>query len=271
MRLLGLHAIEAAHHVTLAGELRAHGATDGPRRPGNENVHGRHSDTARPICGTLALARLHPAGYSGPVSEAKWQAWLVDLDGTLYWALGVKLLMAAELGVLGLHKAQRLRHFRHEHERLRADGNPNANGADPFREQLERTAQALGLPTAELEADVRSWMIERPARYLRWFRRSSLLAEVAAFREQGGRTALVSDYPASRKLDALGARALFDVVVASGEPNGPRRLKPDPDGYLRAAAALSVAPARCLVVGDREDADGAAARAAGMAFRRIGG
>lgn len=268
MRFLGLHAIEAAHHITLAGEFRAHGATDGPRRPGDENVHGRHSDTARPICGVLALARLHPAGYSGPVSEAKWQAWLVDLDGTLYWAPGVKLLMAAELGLLGLHKAPRLRHFRHEHERLRAD--VNAPESEPFREQLERTAQRLGLPTTELEADVRSWMIERPARYLRWFRRSSLLAEVAAFREQRGRTGLVSDYPASRKLDALGARDLFDVVVASGEPNGPRRLKPDPDGYLRAAAALGVAPERCLVVGDREDADGAAARAAGMGFRRIG-
>jgi phosphoglycolate phosphatase/putative hydrolase of the HAD superfamily len=203
------------------------------------------------------------------VSEAKWLAWLVDLDGTLYWAPGVKLLMAVELGLLGLHKAQRLRRFRHEHERLRADS--KAPEGDPFREQLERTAQGLGVPTAELEVDVRSWMVERPARYLRWFRRSSLLAEVAAFREQGGCTALVSDYPASRKLEALGARALFDVVVASGEPNGPRRLKPDPDGYLRAASALGVAPDRCLVVGDREDADGAAARAAGMAFRRVGG
>jgi HAD superfamily hydrolase (TIGR01509 family) len=222
-----------------------------------------------PFAASLALARLDAAGYSGPVPERKCEAWLVDLDGTLYWALGVKLLMAAELGLFGLHKAARLRRFRHEHERLRAEA--SAPDGDPFREQLERTARGLGLPTAELEADVRSWMVERPARYLRWFRRSSLLAEVAAFREQGGRTALVSDYPAIRKLDALGARDLFEVVVASGEPNGPGRLKPAPDGYLRAARALGVAPEYCLVVGDREDADGAAARAAGMAFRRIGG
>lgn len=201
--------------------------------------------------------------------EPKYDAWLVDLDGTLYWALGVKLAMAAELGLLGLHKAPRLRRFRHEHERLRAD--PNAPEGDPFREQLERAARGLGLPVAELQADVLSWMVERPARYLRWFRRSGLLAEIAAFRGAGGRTALVSDYPARRKLDALGARDAFEVVVANGEPNGPRRLKPDPDGYLRAARALDVPPARCLVIGDRDDADGAAARAAGMAFRRVGG
>ena len=83
----------------------------------------------------------------------------------------------------------------------------------------------------------------------------------------GGRTAVVSDYPARKKLAALGEPELFEVVVASGEPGGPKRLKPDPEGYLRAAEALGVRPERCLVIGDRDDADGAAARAAGMQFR----
>ncbi len=90
-----------------------------------------------------------------------------------------------------------------------------------------------------------------------------------AFKAKGGRTALVSDYPAQRKLDALGCRELFDVIVANGEKNGPRRLKPDPEGYLLAAKLLEVAPAVCLVIGDRDDADGAAARAAGMGFRLV--
>ena len=67
----------------------------------------------------------------------------------------------------------------------------------------------------------------------------------------------------------MGAPDLFDVIVASGEENGPRRLKPDPEGYLRAAELLQVAPERCLVIGDRDDADGGAARAANMAFRLV--
>jgi HAD superfamily hydrolase (TIGR01509 family) len=112
-------------------------------------------------------------------------------------------------------------------------------------------------------------MIERPAKWLPLFRRRELLAEIDAFRARGGRTALVSDYPARRKLEALGASRLFDVVVASGEPDGPPRLKPHPGGMLRAAAALGVTPARCLVLGDRPDADGKAANAAGMAFRHV--
>ncbi len=203
-----------------------------------------------------------------PSKEATHEAWLVDLDGTLYWATGVRLAMAVELALGGLRVAKRLKRFRHEQEALRLD--PDVAPGDPFALQLDRTAQALGLPREELERDVRAWMIQRPKRYLAWFRRSKLLEEIRAFRAAGGRTALVSDYPATEKLEALGARDLFDVVVASGETDGPRRLKPNPDGYLRAAQALGIAPRRCLVLGDRDDADGAAARNAGMGFRLIG-
>lgn len=193
------------------------------------------------------------------------RAWLVDLDGTLYTPAPVKLLLAAELAFGGWGAAGVLRRFRAEHEHLRT----LALEGDPFALQLSRTAEALGRPVADVEGHVRHWMIERPGRWLAAFRRQALLDEIEAFRRSGGRTALVSDYPAKRKLESLGAAGLFDAVIASGEPGGPTRLKPHPDGYLRAAAAVEVEPSACLVIGDRDDADGAAARAAGMAFRRI--
>jgi FMN phosphatase YigB (HAD superfamily) len=193
------------------------------------------------------------------------KAWLVDLDGTLYSAGPVKLLMAAELAMFGWSQASLLRRFRQEHERIRELGLEG----DPFSLQVERTAEALGVSSGDVEREVQRWMIERPGRWLSAFRRQALLAEIGAFRTAGGRTALVSDYPARRKLEALGAHELFDTVVASGEPGGPRRLKPHPEGYLLAAERLEVDPSACLVIGDRDDADGEAARAAGMAFRRI--
>ena len=174
--------------------------------------------------------------------------------------------MAAELALVGWSSVRILSRFRREQEALRdldLDGNP-------FRLQVERTAQALGKAAADVEARVRDWMIERPSRWLPLFRRRALLEEIGAFRSAGGRTAVVSDYPARRKLDALGATALFDVVIASGEPDGPPRLKPHPGGFLRAAAALGVEATQCLVIGDRPDADGLAAKNAGMAFRLVG-
>jgi len=175
--------------------------------------------------------------------------------------------MAAELVTFGRHAVTTLRQFRKQHELLR-ENPPDA--MDPYRTQLERTAEALEHDLEAVAGVVTEWMHVRPGRWIRMFRRRTLLAEIEEHRNGGGKTALVSDYPATKKLDALGLTSFFDVVVASGEANGPRRLKPDPEGYLLAAKALSVDPSRCLVIGDREDADGAAARAASMSFRLIG-
>jgi len=205
--------------------------------------------------------------------DTEYEAWLVDLDGTLYTQRWVRLAMAVELVLFGRSAIKTLRQFRHEHEAMREEQNAGRALAtaysSPFAGQLARTAHALGRPLEDVESVVRSWMVERPGKWIRRFARTALLAELRTFKARGGRTALVSDYPAERKIEALGVRSLFDAVVANGEAHGPRRLKPDPEGYLHAAEMLQVNPARCLVIGDRDDADGEAARAAKMGFRLV--
>jgi HAD superfamily hydrolase (TIGR01549 family) len=200
------------------------------------------------------------------VSTQPHRAWLLDLDGTLYRALPVKAAMALELSVAGWSAVSVLRRFRGEHEAVRHAARASQS---PFHLQIARTAEATDLPEEDVFHLVQEWMFERPSKYLRTFRRKRLVDEIRTHRAGGGLTALVSDYPARRKLEALGVAELFDVVVASGEPGGPERLKPDPCGYLAAASRLDVSPEGCLVIGDRDDADGAAARGAGMSFRKI--
>ncbi len=196
-----------------------------------------------------------------------YKAWLVDLDGTLYAAAPVRFCMACEL-LLGEWRAIRsLRVFRQMHERLRRRCVRGA--ADMYAAQLELTSRALRMERNTLEHTVKRWMILRPGKWLRLFRRRRLLEEIREFKSQGGRTALVSDYPAQEKLQAMGLRELFDVVVANGEQGAVSCLKPLPDAYLAAAARLGVRPEECLVLGDRLDADGLAARRAGMGFRLV--
>lgn len=194
-------------------------------------------------------------------------AWLVDLDGTLYQPLPLKLAMAAQLVLAGPRVLRIIARFRKEHELLRQAMTECA--PSPFDAQLLRTARALLLPESEIRDVITRFMFERPLVWLKRCAREELLQEIATFREDGGRTAIVSDYPALAKLEALGVKDLFDRVTACGEPDGPARLKPAPDGYLLAAKALGVEPSRCLVIGDRADADGAAATAAGMSFRLV--
>jgi FMN phosphatase YigB (HAD superfamily) len=198
-------------------------------------------------------------------ASTRYAAWLVDLDGTLYRRKPVQLAMALELSLFGWGSIKTLRTFRRSHEVLRAEAASETTLAlSPFERQLEHAARALGRERADVERVVRHWMFERPLPWVARAKRAPLLEALSAYRTGGGKTALVSDYPAHAKLQALGATSLFDLVVSNGEPGGPSKLKPHPEGYLSAAARLGVDPARCLVIGDRDDADGGAARAAGM-------
>jgi HAD superfamily hydrolase (TIGR01509 family) len=72
-----------------------------------------------------------------------------------------------------------------------------------------------------------------------------------------------------RTLRAAGIEDAFDVLVCGGEVPRP---KPAPDAYLAAAAALDVAPARCVVVEDTASGveAGRAAGARVIALERTG-
>lgn len=201
----------------------------------------------------------------GPlVDTAQYQAWLVDLDGTLYRPLPVKLAMGASLLLKGRRALPAIKAFRAAHEQVR--GQKLAPGLSPYQAQLEQAAKASGWELERLSQTVEEWMIQRPGPWLKRACRGALVAQIEAYVGQGGTCALVSDYPASKKLAAMGLESLFSAVVSSGEPGGPSQLKPDPEGYLLAAKALGVEPQACLVIGDRQDADGEAARRAGMGF-----
>jgi HAD superfamily hydrolase (TIGR01549 family) len=203
----------------------------------------------------------------------KARAWLVDFDGTLYHAKPVQALMALELALFGWRTIKTLRRFRKSHEQLRRgelDAHPAVDvSLSPFEQQLAVTAADLGLSLETVRTTVEQWMMVRPRRWIRLFRRQALLDELVQFQARGGKLALVSDYPLQVKVQALAGLVTFDTIVASGETGGPTQLKPAPHGYLAAAGRLDVPPEACLVIGDRVDADGKAAEAAGMKFRLV--
>lgn len=201
------------------------------------------------------------------MDTATYKAWLVDLDGTLYRPLPVKLAMGLSLLAQGRSALPAIKAFRAAHEQVRSTELPP--GVSPYQAQLELAAKNSGWELERLSQTVHEWMIERPGPWLARATRGALVAQIEAYVREGGTCALVSDYPASKKLAAMGIEHLFAAVVCSGEPGGPRQLKPDPEGYLLAAKALGVEPRACLVIGDREDADGEAAKRAGMGFRLV--
>jgi FMN phosphatase YigB (HAD superfamily) len=105
---------------------------------------------------------------------------------------------------------------------------------------------------------------------MRFFRfsRPSLRRLLAGLRTKGIRLAVLSDYGCVKeRLEKLRlSPALFDTV-SSCEAAG--ALKPHPRPFIAIAEKWGMEPGHILVIGDREDTDGRAAKNAGMQFVRV--
>ena len=75
--------------------------------------------------------------------------------------------------------------------------------------------------------------------------------------------AVLSFYPAQRKLDALGLEA--DLVISTSDAFVDR-LKPNPTGLRRILELTSARPDECLCIGDRNEVDGECARRLGVRY-----
>jgi putative hydrolase of the HAD superfamily len=82
----------------------------------------------------------------------------------------------------------------------------------------------------------------------------------AALRRNGKAIGILSDYPVSAKLSALGLHA--DTIVCAIDP-GIGLLKPHPRGLKAVIQAAGTTPHQTVMIGDRADRDGAAARRVG--------
>lgn len=184
-----------------------------------------------------------------------------DVDGTLYDQARLRRRMFIALGAhclrtLSLNTALTLRAFRHCREELSGAGDDK----DFTSLQYRLAAERCRLKSGDVRAMVEDWIEERPLRFLRKYRFDGVAELFDACRGQGKTVAVWSDYPASAKLDALGLSA---EIVVSSEDDNVRRLKPNPAALHRIFLLADVPPHRALLIGDRADHDGEAARRAG--------
>ena len=184
-----------------------------------------------------------------------------DLDGTLYEQGPVRRAMAVELlaapGPRG-RRVRALRAFRRMREEM-AESAPRGFDAALF----ERFCARTGLSEDEARALVAEWMEARSLRHLAQTLVPGARELFDGLRRNGVRIAVWSDYPVEAKLAALGLSA--DDHVAATDPELDA-LKPDPAGLSVLLSRAGLRAGEVLMVGDRTERDGAAARALGAAF-----
>lgn len=187
-----------------------------------------------------------------------------DVDGTLYRQGPVRRAMLLRLvrshlfrPALGWRTFRALSAYRSAQESLRADG------ANVATAQIRAASDRTGLSPEAVGACVERWMEQEPLQVLPHSIQPGLAEFLDACRARGLRLAALSDYPADRKLEALGIADRFELVMCAQSPEI-GVFKPHPRGLQVILQRLGVRGQQCLYVGDRADVDAPAAAAAGM-------
>lgn len=200
------------------------------------------------------------------------RAVVFDVDGTLYEQSPVRRAMMIRLArtcvtrpVAAFRTMRVLASYRQAQEALRESGFEG----DVAAEQLRRAAAASGVNLDDVVALVEQWMETAPLDAVASNPRAGLVEVLDELARRGVALGVVSDYPAERKLAALGIAGRFDVVL-SAQDSRVQAFKPNPKGLLLALSELGVATEDAVYVGDRAEVDGAAAAAAHVRCVLIG-
>ena len=183
-----------------------------------------------------------------------------DVDGTLYdqhrlrrQMLGRLALAALQPG--GLTTLRILRFYRWYREVLAE------RGARDFESELvATTSKRIGVGDEQVRAVVAEWIEARPLPLLKAQRFAGLPALFSGLKRHGKIIGILSDYPATNKLQALELSADHIVSAVDSEVGV---LKPDPRGLECLIEQAGVSASRTVMIGDRVERDGEAAQRAG--------
>jgi putative hydrolase of the HAD superfamily len=183
-----------------------------------------------------------------------------DVDGTLYSQARLRLRMARDMmfraaKTRSLDVPRIISAYRRIRERIAEREEIDFEAA-----LVAETAAATRVSPAEIRAVVDEWIERRPLPYLAACIYPGVCTLFSGLRRQGKIIGVLSDYPAAAKLDALGLEA--EHILCAGD-HGIGVLKPNPRGLQIMMEAAGAAPTETVLIGDRADRDGAAARRAG--------
>ena len=188
----------------------------------------------------------------------KYDLYVFDVDGTLYFQNKLRFIMAQRLAVYyAIHPYNIKDLFIIKDFRSLRD---KATDTDNL---YELTATKNKVNVDRVKSVIRKWIYENPLDAVKATKDEQLLDIIRTLKSNGKKVAIWSDYAADDKLNALELECEY---VYTAEDDRVQELKPSPKGLKLIMNDLSVTPDKTLMIGDRMEKDGEAAKAAGCDY-----
>lgn len=208
---------------------------------------------------------IHLSGYDSERFCDRFEAFIFDVDGTLYNQLPVRIVMACRLIVdvilhpFHLNMAVGVLRFR----KIREE---NTYKVYSMEQQIEHIANKFNLRLADFKRYIDMRMFQEPLRYIQIFRYTDVIAFISECKSRGKEVVIYSDYPAKEKAEVLSIQ--YDLLFYPGHGIA-NEMKPSTRGINTIIDSLRVSNDKILYVGDRYDTDGEAARKGKMEYMDI--
>ena len=188
----------------------------------------------------------------------KYDLYVFDVDGTLYYQnklrliMGKRLLMYYLLHPLKFKDLIIIKNFRSLRENAK-----DTNGL------FDITAKKCNVSVSRVNEVIKKWIYENPIDALIASKDDTLLAIIDKLKANGKTVAIWSDHEADDKLKAL---KLSTDYVYTAEQERVGELKPSPKGLNLIMSDLNVPKDKTIMIGDRMVKDGEAAKKAGCDY-----
>ncbi len=188
---------------------------------------------------------------------------IFDMDGTLYFQKSLQIKMACRLikhaffEKRGMKDLKAVLCYRRIRERWDAENDIDEEAI------FEEVSGKCGLQSGEVKAVVERWMFKEPLKAVAESKDRRLIRVMERLVSGGKNVCIYSDYPAREKAESLGVPE--KVRLFSSGSDGIDTMKPNPAGILHVMSQYpGTGKAEVIMVGDRDDRDGEAARRAGV-------